>query len=354
MYSHYEQCLSIRQSKPLAFYSDKPQSVLGLYLTNQCNFKCSHCCTNSSPEQMSTLDISKVIHAIDNGELPQTVRMLHVSGGEPFLRSKHLKMIGRSALKSGLGFVVNTNGFWATNRINAHRLLASLPGISQLILSMDKYHLEFQPIERIVHAVETGIEIGLHIQLAICTPSGVKTPLVDEFLAMLNKEARSKVVVTLMPIELGGRADALPEARWRPLSTELPEGSCWLLNHPTILEDGTIMACCNTVIRDKLKNTPLMLGRLGKKPVFNLLQLGAKDKIIRALRVFGPAFLARQLPRRLAVGLDNPMPSGDRCSLCIRIMKSPERVQVLRKILTKPKLEAMLTVAEKCKWRSEI
>lgn len=331
---------------PISKFYKVLHGVLGLYLTNKCNMVCTHCCTDSSPRQSSFLDIDEVLDGDKGLTRTLPIRAVHVSGGEPFLQPALLKRIGERAAIENLAFAINTNAFWAKSANKAKDVIANLPGLTQLVISADEYHSAFQPPEWVIEAVTASVEGGLHTQICFCTPMGQWTEFVQATLDELPREIRDRTSVAVNPVELGGRANDLPEAHWRELSSDFPSGLCSLVFRPVILEDGEVQACCNTTVRDRLVDSPLHLGKLADTPLKKMLADAATDPVVLALGLLGPAFLASHLSDARQNALHAPMPKGDICSLCTRIMSNPKAVEEIRIELSHGKAQQMLVIAK--------
>ena len=85
-----------------------PDKTVHLHLSRQCNLKCAHCYTSSSPEYTRQLDSALVVEGLqvlrDNG-----YERLALSGGEPFLY-RDLTLVLESAHYMGFKTSVISNG----------------------------------------------------------------------------------------------------------------------------------------------------------------------------------------------------------------------------------------------------
>jgi MoaA/NifB/PqqE/SkfB family radical SAM enzyme len=312
---------------PVQTYFTVFQAVLGIYLTNKCNIECRHCCVSSGPRESSHLSLTEILPQVAELVGNGTVRALHVSGGEPFLYRDDVHEIAEVGAQANIPVAINTNGFWATDISRARRLLKGMPGISQIILSADEYHLDYLPLERVVNATAACLELGVLVHISVCTPEGKRTDFVDHLEHALGREVLSNVSLSVSPVELGGRADTLVEAQWRTLKAELPEGRCRLLNRPVILEDGTVHACCNTTVAKRCRDSPLNLGNVRNEPLSSILQRSQGDAVLHAIRIYGPKFLAERFAS--AASLSGTYREGDICSLCADMMANESVVDQL-------------------------
>jgi hypothetical protein len=225
---------------------------------------------------------------------------------------------------------VNTNAFWAATTEKASRTLDSIPGITQLMLSTDPYHEEFIPLSNIRNAALAGAERNLEVQIAICTRGGLRDEFVERLVSLIGPDLLTKVRLGVNPTEAVGRALFLPEANWRPQTNVLPEGRCRQINRPVVLEDGTVMACCNTCATAACKDSPLNLGRLEDSSLEEIHARADTSYIIQAIRSLGPKFLADIVIESGAAHLLKPnYARNDICDLCSSMMSNPRTISVL-------------------------
>jgi len=128
-------------------------------------------------------------------------------------------------------------------------------------------------------------------------------------------------------VEASGRGADLALTKRRPKAWQ----KCDLVNRPTVIEDGSLLMCCNTV--DYADGSAgLKLGSLCDSPLDALLSQHASDPIVNFLRAFGPKFLL-ELDDRLRGVVDKPFYPEDKCASCRVLMQDQERLKHLRERL---------------------
>jgi MoaA/NifB/PqqE/SkfB family radical SAM enzyme len=274
------------------------------------------------------------------------VKGVHVSGGEPFLYQRDLRRICTAGHELGIPVAVNTNAFWARHIEAAENVIGSLPGITQLIMSADTYHESFLPLSRVVTAVNVALKRGILVHLCICTPKGQRNEFVERLETALGTEVIDQIEISINPVELGGRADILPEAHWRGVESTWPEGRCWLINRPVILEDGSVLACCNTTVAKKCGQSPLILGSIEHEPLQEILERASQSQLIQAIHLFGPSFLAENLDDESKTKLKGEYVKGDICSLCADMMSNPDLAAAVADIAVSSKTTRLIAVAK--------
>ncbi|MGA2915030.1 MAG: hypothetical protein ABSE89_03295 [Sedimentisphaerales bacterium] len=137
---------------------------MGLLLTYQCPAQCEFCYYNCGPEKSGLMSIETAITAWQGliriaGEQAK----VHITGGEPFLFWQHLQQLLATAAKLSLGPVdiIETNGYWATNRTEITERLKFLNSnnVHKLKISYDPFHSEFVDYENVKLLYEIACEI---------------------------------------------------------------------------------------------------------------------------------------------------------------------------------------------------
>lgn len=305
--------------------------VLSLYITNKCNILCGHCGVESGPQESTLLTLEEVLVHISALSSSGIVEAIHVSGGEPFLYQDEMRRIARCGLTAGVQVAVNTNGFWGRHSARAGVMLDSMAGLSQIILSTDAYHEPFLSLEIVRNAAQVALSRDLLVDIYVCTPAGRRTEFVDRLELCLGEELLAQVPVVVTTLETGGRADFIPEAHWRQTSEGLPSGRCDLVNRPVILEDGDVLACCNTTVAKRCKHSPLIVGNTHREPLPEILHRAREDNLLQAIRCFGPRFLAERLEPDERAQLNREYREGDICALCSDIMSDPHLGEAARR-----------------------
>ena len=319
--------------------------VLGLYLTNKCNMRCRHCIVSSGPEENSRLDLESVLRQVRALARQGELRAIHVSGGEPFIYPNDLRRIAQLGSSLGLAVGVNTNASWAKNAANGVRVLKRIPGLSQLFISTDRFHREFAAIDCVFHAARAAIGLGLRVTIGVCIPDGETEEEIEELRCALGPQA-SDVTIFRQRLDVGGRAASLPEALRRGAVEQYPTGGCRQLNRPVVVENGGVLACCNTTVYGKVTGSPLDGGQLNaNEDLSTKLKRFKQDTILQALRVFGPSFFANRLTLDAKRRLKGQYIEDDICDLCSEIMADEHFLGELQQIVKEPGVERLIQVA---------
>lgn len=137
---------------------------VNIQVCTDCNFHCAHCSQNasSSGRPLSPEEVSFVVSELEKCECERFSFM----GGEATL---HLELLNEviSAVKRGKNagseVCVVTNGWFASQQQTLERTLKALPLISEVQVSVDKFHLPFLRQEAIVDLVRACREFGIKV-----------------------------------------------------------------------------------------------------------------------------------------------------------------------------------------------
>lgn len=113
--------------------------LLAINLTRRCNLACAHCyldahtLQNGSPDELSTIEVSKLISQIAQRS---TETMVVLTGGEPLLRTD-IEPLLKHGSESGLAMVVGTNGVMLTDKRVQSLKAAGAMGVGISVDSLD-------------------------------------------------------------------------------------------------------------------------------------------------------------------------------------------------------------------------
>ncbi len=241
-------------------------------------------------------------------------------GGEPFLCYELLRQSIPLAAKLAR-VLVFTNGYWATDRQTARRLLAGLQeaGLDYILFSVDAFHQAHVPLERIAIGIETARELGYRtIEI---DNRYLQAPDADNFFDRRTREIMTQlgqlcdlagITVHQGPMETVGRAadqlsPYLETQTSLPTRCPLPDYLGDDLRLPIRVEihpGGWVNLCAG-----------LALGNAQQRPLDQILADYNPEThpIISVLMREGPAGLRQLLKRH---GLSLPGGYTDGCHLC--------------------------------------
>lgn len=277
---------------------------LDILLTYDCTGRCAHCCYRAGPGQGGRMSVREVEGYLQ-GAADQSLEGILLFGGEPFLCYDLLHACVGLAASVASRVYVFTNGYWAADPDTARRLLAGLQeaGLDYILFSVDAFHQERIPLERIAIGIEAARELGyraIDVDNRYLSGPEMDNPYNRRTRAGMARLARlcdlGGVNVHQGPVRMVGRASDELSAHVSPRAAvldrcPLPDYLGGDLRAPTGVEihpGGWVNFCAG-----------LALGNARERPLAEILAEYDPEShpIIRVLVEDGPAGLVR-LARR--------------------------------------------------------
>lgn len=142
-------------------------------LNDRCPLRCAHCSIGFSEDNLGSgpvMDKAKLQCAIA-GLDPNVYNMVVLAGGEPALVPDLVTAAVDACRNVGILSAMTTAPYWARTLDGAHRFLSRISHPDFLILSFDKYHLEFITMDHYGNAVDAARQLGIYLALNICYTS---------------------------------------------------------------------------------------------------------------------------------------------------------------------------------------
>lgn len=293
---------------------------ISIMLSNKCNYNCSHCIENSSPNQLERLPLNEITGVIDNagGISASDDENLRISftGGEPFLHFDDLLECARAA-KRNKAYRIDciTNCFWAVDFNNASRILKKVKdaGIDHISFSYDQYHSRFIELEHLKNAFKAAVENGIKVKFKIVLFNGSERAY--EFLEKISDTTSGKgfSIEELVGLPLG-RAMELDRALFL-FSPGIPSGKCQGIGNLLVTNKGDVYPCCCPTFSEALR-----LGNVCTAPLADIYKRMNDSSLLKILLAHGPCYF---LPFLKEQGLEFPEGSYvDVCHLCSEVFKN--------------------------------
>ncbi len=311
---------------------------IGISMTARCPVRCSHCIAEAGPERTEEVSIEELLDWIRqisryrNGH----VRMITLTGGEPFFDAARLQTIASAIQNRGRYVTVVTNAFWAPSVRKALDTLRLVPSVQAISVSTDVYHQEYIPLRWVTNAC-----IAAHQENRVCTVNVCTQDTSDgqyrKILRQLHKTLKPDAIQTTITLPVGRGSETIDRSAY-PLTERIPDKPCFMLNFPLILPDGRVMACCGASI-GLGDSHPLVLGNIRQSPLHTILDTAARDPLIVALRTYGPGKIARIL-KNLDLGKNLPETyiKDCLCDVCLRMLQDDQISRVLSDLKDHPDL----------------
>jgi organic radical activating enzyme len=309
--------------------------ILSVMPTYRCTAACTHCGTESSPDERTSLHLEDILTAIDQAA-DLGYDMVVFTGGEATLARRNLIVGIERASAHGLPVRLVTNAYWAITDKAARRFIGQLidAGLGEINFSTGDQHIRFVPVERVIRATEAAAERGLKVAIMI---ENLRTRHVTR--ATLEDDQKFQEIRRLYPQP----TIDIMESPWMPLSPyitakypdgvainkknlALRKGCDSVLTTTTVQADGRIAACCGLGMR---QIPELQTGDIRKDKLADAEQAAADDFLKHWIRVEGPEhILAWASTHNAAIEWENMY--AHRCQACLRLYKDPQVRQVIR------------------------
>lgn len=302
---------------------------IGLMMTLKCQVACPHCIVQAGPHRAEVTRLTDAIAWIDQIAVYRggLIRVLSLTGGEPFYDLELLKQISEHGRERGFFVSAVTNAFWAADRAQADSLLAELDSIQMLSISTDVYHQERIPFAWVSNAIAAARERGIPYTVAVCTEND-QDPAYLSILEALYQVTEPATVLPAITFPAGRALERAGTAAYAMVDTP-PPSACGAGSAPIIFPDGRIIACIGPVV-DLDTRHPLELGNLRHETLAHILDRAETNAVLHAIRVWGPQYLI-SLAREAGLGghLPERYIEGSICNACYSLMATPEIVSFL-------------------------
>lgn len=305
---------------------------IGLVVTYKCQVTCPHCIIEASPhrkEKMLLNDALNWIRQIANYRNGY-IKVLSLTGGEPFYNMENLKKIATFGEKHGLIVSVVTNAFWAFTREKAVNILKKIPAIKMLAISTDVYHQKSIPFRRVKNAILAANECDIPYNIAVCTENENEIEY-KKILNKLQEITETDTITTAVTFPAGRALKKLGELKHH-MTKDPPISACSAGSSPIIFPDGRVIACIGPVIELSISH-PLVLGTLREKSLHKILDDAELNPILHAIRIWGPKKLISLIQ---GAGLKHYLPEkyikNSVCNACYNLMSCNKIIEFLTQL----------------------
>jgi MoaA/NifB/PqqE/SkfB family radical SAM enzyme len=306
---------------------------IGLLMTYQCQVACPHCILEAGPlrkEQMHLEDLYDWIEQIAsyrNG----FIRVVSLTGGEPFINVKRLRFVTDFADQKGLFASAVTNAYWASTPDRAVRILENTPALRMLQISTDEYHQKYIPFERVKNAISACRTCHVPFTVSLCTEND-QNPAYLSIIRELEKIVEPGLIYTAITFKAGRALQEVALSQYE-LSPTPPQTSCGAGGSPIIFPDGRVIACIGPII-DLKHDHPLVLGNLHQNSLQEILDKAEVNPILHAIRLWGPKRILSMVDEAgLGVFLPKTYIKDSVCHACYNLMSEPAIVDFMYGLL---------------------
>jgi pyruvate-formate lyase-activating enzyme len=276
-----------------------------LSLTRRCPLHCAHCATRSTmrAEQHAEAPFIRLAESFTEHDRPQ---VMWLTGGEPLLRPGLVRALADTARRCGTTTALLT-GMWFAGRHPAPAVHAALRSVGHVSASIDRFHEAEVPraavLRQLAGLLDDGIDVSVHL-----VGDGADDPYLEAAVDDIRSTLADRCPIHVSFLQRYGRAEALLPEEERPASSDaLP---CHLASWPVVTYDGTVVACCSQLAVDGPVPEHLRLGHAATDGWPVIRSRAESRSALRAIRTFGPGWLAAQ---------DGAGTCGGYCATCLEL-----------------------------------
>lgn len=300
----------------------------GVYVspTLRCNVACRHCVANEDIEDVIDVGRDQLLDWIE--QIAESgIKSIRFVGGEPFLVLPDLVIWIKRIKELGMESTVVTNGFWGRTKESARKVLDQLSELDNLIISSDKFHLEFIGADIVKNVIEVGLQYGKNIIMNITYIE--KSDI--QYMMKLFGSYQDRIIIQMvktMPFDGPESKKITKHCYFRnPLRTSK---FCWIGNY-FINANGDVFACCQSSIGTETNY--LTLGNVNKERFLDLIRKVRQKEVYKYIGQNGPrgivkAFLESPFKEEL---MDIAFASG--CEVCQKLLNDPDKYDYFLKYI---------------------
>ena len=317
---------------------------IGLIVTYKCQVACPHCILEAGPNRKEQIQLNEAFNWIEqianyrNGY----IKVLSLTGGEPFYNLKKLATISSFGEQHGLLVSAVTNAFWASSPKKAVNTLKDLPSIKMMAISADAYHQKEIPFTRVKNAIHAAKKLDIPFQIGVCTENQQDKEY-QKIVHKLKKIVEPDQIKTAITFPVG-RALNMHNTNY-VTSRDPPISACSAGSSPIIFPNGNIIGCIGPVIDIKYDH-PLLLGNLRKLSLKMILDNSEINPIYHAIRIWGPKKL---ISLAHDAGLTKYLPKeyikDSICHACHSLMSNNKIREFLHSLADKPEFKRKVAYA---------
>lgn len=280
----------------MAALRTKPAAGLFMALTRRCPLSCAHCSTTSSmtSEQYGEEPFRAIAGSFTAESHPG---VLLLSGGEALLRPELVGDLAEVARRAGTKSYVLSGMYFARED---HRLPApvrrALGKVDHLAASLDEFHekeVSRAQVFRALHEIRELVP-GVSFQL---TGRDEADPYLAGLVEDVRKEFDDTVPILVGFVSQVGRgrtlSGALPIDR-SSTAAEVTADPCDRASWPLVHYDGTVFACCNQDLVERVRPPHLIVGDAATDSWEVIRRRFLDRAVLRTIRVLGPSFIANK------------------------------------------------------------
>lgn len=214
-----------------------------LFITDRCPVNCDHCSVDSRPDSPTIRDFVLFDQILDWLGARIGIEIIGISGGEPFVERKGLRMATERLRAAGKQLVVFTSGVWAQTSAVPVWIEEVLRECACIYLSTDAFHATGVGDEQFVRAARTIVRAGSSLVVQVVAYGDGEARARSLLARALGNDWQSQAELNLVqPLNNGRGQGMFARIAW---SRGESFGPCALARSPMLRYDGVVTGCCN-------------------------------------------------------------------------------------------------------------
>lgn len=315
---------------------------VGIALTDRCTASCAMCCFRCNPGNKQVLSRDTVFDIIRQAEDIPEITSVGLSGGEAMLYPGLVLDSVREIKRANMRASLTSNGFWASDEKAAADTLRALKdaGLDSLSVSVDAYHIEYVPLDRIRHILRLCRTVNLPLSLAV--GDTLKGTRAADIIKALDRDIYNTQVTVYPFYPIGAGQDLANEAFAATSFSD--DWKCPFQGDLLVFADGTVYPCCSqAVYQSHLSN-----GSIYTDSLRELMDSYERYCLFAGLRRIG---FGRLMQIAKQAGMELPDAFVSPCHLCNVLFSSADFCRAVRPHMEKEYaavVRAALGLAAEC------
>ena len=282
-------------------------NTIAIALHRRCSISCRSCCFGCTPRSFAKIPKRLVKSIIkQSAEIPE-IKIISITGGEPFFDINYLIEVFYWARLAGKHSKVITNASWAENYNETVETIrkCKMFGLIKLGVSVDRYHQEYVPIEKVNNVLMACQELGLRANISVRVLKGDK---IGELLLGLDESLHDLNIEVGSCHSVGSAKTNFSKDMF--FMQILPEDfTCGNIDTMFISFDGKVYPCCNYWI----EKTGMCVGNIRNISLKEIFSILGDDEILFFIRNLGFGLFIQYAKK---IGVKLPKKGTSYCELC--------------------------------------
>ncbi len=309
-----------------------PAAGVTVGITRRCPLHCAHCSTNSTmTSEEGAADI--LVAFVESFGAADRPKILAMSGGEAMLRPRLVRDLAERARSVGTRSVALSGMFFASSGRIPSPIKEAIDALDHFSASIDAFHEREVSRSNVLRVLDSLLADGKDVSIHICGRDA-DDPYLESVIGDVQRAFDGAVPMFVNYISSFGRAREWFE-RDAPIRREkIDANPCGSAAWPLVAFDGTVVACGNDDVVVGPAPEHLRLGHIGTDDWSAIRARCVKFSMIRAIRLFGPEYLADHLSERTSA-------CDGYCATCMKLSPDPALHQRVEEMMNRRSTAAL-------------